>query len=42
MEKLFTLADASLERFMRSEARGKGLLDRLRDRFAGRGTENGA
>jgi hypothetical protein len=35
LERLFVLANASLERFARSEARGRGLLDRLRDRLSG-------
>jgi hypothetical protein len=34
-ERLFALADASLERFEKSEGRSRGLIDRLRSRFAG-------
>ena len=35
LERLFVLANASLERFAGSEARGRGLLVRLRDRLSG-------
>jgi hypothetical protein len=34
-ERLFALADASLERFEKSEGRSRGLIDRLRGRLAG-------
>lgn len=33
LDRLFLLANASLDRFTRSGARGRGLLDRLRDRL---------
>jgi hypothetical protein len=35
LERLFALANTRLERFAKSEPRGGGLLDRLRDRLGG-------